>query len=103
MKINAWALATSIALVWGVSVMLVGIANLNAPPYGQAFLDLFDSVYPGYHAPTPDPMTGAGAGSAGDVVILTLYALADAFVVTLLVGLIYNFFVGRGGSKTTTA
>jgi hypothetical protein len=63
----------------------MGIANMVWPSYGEAFLQLIASVYPGYHA-------SAGIGS---VVVGTLYAFLDGAVGGLLLGLLYNALVSR--------
>ena len=85
MKINIKALGFTVALLWGGVVLLVGLGNLAFPGYGSAFLDVVASIYPGYKA-TP---------SIGDVVVGTLYAVADGFIGGLIAGWLYNLFVGR--------
>jgi hypothetical protein len=84
MRFNVPALASTSALIWAVGIFLVAIANLMAPGYGRAFLDIFASVYPGY-AP----------GGFGSVVIVTIYALADGFIWGAVFGWLYNAFAGR--------
>ena len=66
----------------GGSVLLAGIANAIWSDYAVAFLQVIDSIYPGYHA----------SGSVGDVIVGTLYAAADGAVCGLLIGWIYNRF-----------
>jgi hypothetical protein len=85
MKINVKALGFTIGLLWGGLVLLVGLGNLAFSGYGSAFLNVVASIYPGYQA-TP---------SVGDVLVGTLYALADGFIGGLIAGWIYNLFVGR--------
>jgi len=81
MRLNVKALAIAWALAWGILAMfLTGMANLVWPGYGQPFLDLMDSVYPGYKA-TP---------SFGQVMIGTLYGLLDGAVVGAVFAWIYN-------------
>ena len=63
-------------------MLLLGMANLIWPPYGVAFLQLVDSVYPGYHA-------GQGLAS---VIVGTLYAILDGAVGSLVFAWIYNRF-----------
>ena len=50
MKFNIGALALAVGLFWGGAILLVGVSNLIWPGYGQAFLQLAASMYPGYRA-----------------------------------------------------
>ena len=84
MRLSLKSLAITGAILWGGSVLLLGIANAIWPSYGVAFLQMASSVYPGYHA----------NGSAGSVIVGTLYAVADGAVCGLLSGWIYNRFAG---------
>jgi hypothetical protein len=65
MKLDIKGMAVTLGLVWGAAVLLVGIANLIWPNYGQAFLQVVASVYPGYTA----------GASVGQVILGTLYGL----------------------------
>jgi ABC-type nitrate/sulfonate/bicarbonate transport system permease component len=87
MKLNVKALAFAAAIVWAGAVFLTGIANLIWPGYGQAFLAMVASVYPGYHA----------AASFGQVIVGTVYGLVDGLVCGLIFGWLYNLFVGKPG------
>ncbi|MBI4467113.1 MAG: hypothetical protein HY656_06790 [Acidobacteria bacterium] len=83
MKLSLKGMAVSLALVWGVLAMfLTGLANLIWPGYGQAFLELMASVYPGYHA----------TASIGQVVIGALYGLVDGCVCGAIFAWLYNRF-----------
>ena len=84
MKLNVKAAAVSVALFWGAVMFLMALANLKWPSYGQAFLDLIASVYPGYKA----------TASFGQVVVGTLYAVVDGAVCGLVFAWLYNLFVG---------
>ena len=83
MKINIKALSLTVAIVWGGSILLVGLGNLMANTYGVAFLEVVASIYPGYQA----------ASSLGDVIVGTLYGLVDGFIGGLLIGWVYNRLV----------
>jgi hypothetical protein len=85
MKLNVEALAFSLAILWGLGVFLVGLANLTWSGYGAAFLKLLASVYPGYHA----------AGSFEDLIIGTLYAGLDGAVGGLIFGCLYNYLARK--------
>ena len=68
MKLDIKAMALTLALLWGaLGMFATGLANLVSPGYGQAFLDMMASVYPGY---TAEP-------SFGQVLIGALYGALD--------------------------
>ncbi len=50
MKINVKALAVASAILWGLAMLGMGLANLIWGGYGQQFLQTMASVYFGYHA-----------------------------------------------------
>ena len=79
-----YALTITSALVWGSAILVVGLANLVWSPYGGAFLELIASIYPGYQA----------AGSIGNVMVGTIYAMLDGGVGGLVFAMLYNFFAG---------
>jgi hypothetical protein len=83
MKFNTKALALSSAILWGLAMLVTGLANLIWGSYGQQFLQLMSSVYPGYHA----------TRSITDVFVGTLYGVADGFVGGAFFAWLYNQFV----------
>ena len=83
MRLSIRSLAVTFGILWGGTVLLLGMANLIWPTYGVAFLQLVDSVYPGYHA-------GQGLGS---VIVGTLYAILDGAVGGLVLAWVYNRFI----------
>ena len=85
MRLNTVAMAVAFGILWGACLLLVGVANMIWPSYGQAFLQLCASIYPGYH-----PGTGVGS-----VVIGTIYAFVDALVGGAIFGWLYNLIVGE--------
>ena len=85
MRLNITAMALAIGLIWGGCILVVGAANLIWPSYGQAFLQLCASIYPGYH-----PGTGIGS-----VVTGAIYALVDGGVGGAVFAWLYNLFAGR--------
>ncbi len=85
MKLNLKALALSLAVLWGLGFFLVGLANLIWSGYAAAFLNLLASVYPGYHA----------AGTFGDLIVGTLYAILDGGLGGLIFGWFYNSLVRK--------
>jgi hypothetical protein len=75
------ALAFVAAVIWRVlAVLLTGLANLTWPTYGREFLQVMASVYPGYRA----------ARSVGQVLVGTLYGLADGTVCANVPDWLYN-------------
>lgn len=83
MKFDIKALAFAWAILWGGAVLLVALVNLGWAGYGQNFLELLSSWYPGYHA----------ARSIVGVVTVTLYAIADGFFGGVIFAWLYNCFV----------
>ena len=84
-RLSARGLAITSALIWGGGVCLVSIVNTFNSDYGGLFLHVLRSVYPGYNADA----------SVVSIVIVTLYALLDGFVLGLLIAWIYNLVVSR--------
>jgi site-specific recombinase len=80
MKFNIRALALASAILWGGCVLLVGVANLICAGYGQHFLEMLSSFYPGYHA----------TRSFAEVAVVTFYAIVDGLVGGLVFGWLYN-------------
>ncbi len=85
MKFAMKPLVITCAVLWGAVMFFCGTANMLWPPYGETFLQLLDSVYPGYQA----------SGSFGSVVIGTLYAILDGAVGGLVFGLFYNLLIEK--------
>ncbi len=86
MKLSLRALALTSGILWALGLLMTGVCNLIWPRYGEAFLKLMASVYPGYHA----------TRSVADLIVGTLYALIDGAICGLLFGWLYNFFLGKG-------
>lgn len=80
MKLSVTAMTFGAAITWGLVVLFVGIANLAAPSYGLAFLQLISSVYPGYHA----------VATIGNVIVGTLYAIVDGAIGGAVFAWLYN-------------
>ncbi len=89
MTINVKAAAITVGLLWGVLGMFAtGVGNLVVPGYGQAFLDVMASVYPGYAA-TP---------TVGQVIIGTLYGLLYGAIAGAVFAWLYNTIAPRFSS-----
>ena len=82
MKLSIKSLTITMALFWGGTVFFVALINFLSPPYGQAFLDMVSSVYPGYKS----------VGTLSSVIVGTLYALLDGAVGGVVFAWLYNRF-----------
>ena len=83
MKLDIKAMALTGAVVWGgLALFVTGFANLIWPGYGQAFLDVAASLYPGYEA----------TASFGQVIVGTLYGALDGAFVGGVLAWVYNRF-----------
>jgi len=80
MKLSLKALSLSLGLVWAGAVFLTTLLSIFTG-YGEEFLNLIASLYPGY--------TISWAGS----IIGLIYAFVDGFICALIFGLIYNSFI----------
>jgi len=80
MKLSVKGITFSSAITWGLAVLLVGVINLQSPSYGQAFLQLISSVYPGYHP----------VATVGNVIVGTLYAIVDGAIGGAVFAWLYN-------------
>lgn len=80
MKLNTLALALASAILWGLAMLGMTLANLVSGSYGQQFLQLMSSVYPGYHA----------TRTIGEVIVGTLYGVVDAFICGAVFAWLYN-------------
>jgi ABC-type phosphate transport system permease subunit len=86
MKLSLKALALTSGILWALALFVTGIFNLIWRGYGDAFLKTMAYIYPGYHA----------AGTIGDLIVGTLYALLDGLICGLVFGWLYNSFLGKG-------
>jgi hypothetical protein len=85
MKLDKVRLGGTLAIVWGLIAFLTGIGNLIWNQYGVAFLKVMESIYPGYTF---------GRWGFWGVIVVTLYAALDGFVIGVVVAWIYNLFEG---------
>ena len=85
-RLSIRALALTGGVLWGASVLFVGLINLAVPSYGLTFLWFVSSVYPGYHAEPSFISVLIGAG----------YAVVDGLVCGAVFAWLYNFFAGLG-------
>ncbi|MBL1142523.1 MAG: hypothetical protein HND53_10865 [Proteobacteria bacterium] len=83
MKLSIKSFALSCSILWGTAILIVSSANMIWPDYGNAFLTVVASIYPGYEA-----MQGIES-----IIVGTLYALVDAGIGGGIFAWLYNFFV----------
>ena len=83
MRLSTKAVAIVSAILWGASILLVGLINLAAPAYGVNFLHGLSSVYPGFHA----------SRTVLDVLVGTGYGIVDGAVGGFLFAFLYNIFL----------
>lgn len=84
MRLSVKATALAIGILWAGCILLVGLVNLAAPSYGQAFLQLASSIYPGFQ----------NSHHFLDVLVGTGYGLVDGGIGGVILGLLYNCFAG---------
>jgi hypothetical protein len=81
MKLSIKKFSLSCSILWGSAILIVSCANMIWPAYGNVFLTVVASIYPGYEA-----MQGIGS-----IIIGTLYALVDAGIGGAIFAWLYNF------------
>ena len=86
MKLNTKALALASGILWGLAMLVTGLANLIWSSYGQQFLQTVASVYPGYHA----------TRSITEVIVGTLYGAVDGLIGGAVFAWLYNQFARQG-------
>ena len=80
MKLSVKGMAWAGALLWGGGVFVTALTNYSRASYGLSFLNVIDSIYPGYHAATGMASVLTGTG----------YALFDGAVGGALFAWLYN-------------
>jgi len=83
MRFSIKGLALASAILWGVAMLGLGLANLIWGNYGQEFLQTMASVYVGYHA----------TRSIGEVMVGALYGFVDGLIGGAAFAWLYNQFV----------
>jgi hypothetical protein len=86
MKFDVIRFGCAVASIWGLIILSAGVANLLWPAYGVEFLKLIDSIYPGYHF---------GQSGFGGVLVATLYAIIDAWVIGIVFAWFYNLIIRK--------
>jgi TRAP-type mannitol/chloroaromatic compound transport system permease large subunit len=86
MTLNTKALALTSAILWGLAMLAMSLANLIWGNYGQQFLQTMSSVYPGYYA----------TRNIAEVIVGTLYGAVDGLVGGAVFAWLYNQFAKPG-------
>ena len=81
-ELNAKNLGLTLGIIWGLALLIVTLISVPTG-YGMAFLNIFDSIYPGY------AITYVGA------IIGLVYGFIDGFVGGFLIAWIYNKLENR--------
>ncbi len=84
-RVHVKALSVAVALFWALIVLIVALGNIGLNPYGQAFLDVAASIYPGYRA----------EATLWQALLVTFYAAIDGAIAGLAVGWLYNRLAAR--------
>ncbi len=82
MTLSIKGITLACAIIWGLVMLMVSIANMVCPTYGVDFLFLMSSVYPGYEY-------GQGIKS---VIVGTLYGIVDGGIAGAIFAWLYNLF-----------
>ncbi len=85
MKFNIPAATITGGIAFAVALGACGLLNIAFEGYGQLFLDLLASVYPGYEA----------SRTIGDLIIGCLYAILDGCIAGCGLALLYNLVSSR--------
>lgn len=86
MKLAVVRFGCAVSGVWGLMVFICGVANLIWPTYAVEFLKLLASIYPGYHF---------GQWGFGGVLVATLYAIVDAWIIGVVLAWFYNWLIRK--------
>ena len=83
MTLNIKALAFTASVFLGGSFLITGLLDLAFSGYGDAWLNIAASLYPGYNGPN----------GFGSVIVVTLYGLLDGLIAGAIIGWLYNLLV----------
>ena len=82
MQLSLKAMALAVGILWGGAILFIGVLAMTSPPYGDEFMKLLSSLYPGFH----------NTGSFGDLLIGVFYGLVDGAIGGLVFAWLYNLF-----------
>lgn len=90
MRLSLKGLGLAMGILWAGCIFFVGIVNLVAPSYGNSFLLMAGSIYPGFHV----------SHSFVDVLVGTGYGFLDGGIGGVLIAWLYNCFAGGAGETS---
>ena len=90
MRVSLKAITLSSAILWGSSMLFVGLIHMAAPSYGGDFLRIMSSVYPGADT----------APTLGRVLLGTAYGFVDGAFAGAIFGWLYGAFAGGAHNGT---
>ncbi len=82
MRLSAMALAISLAILSGGSLLLTGLINLATPSFGAGVLGAMSSLHPGFQT----------THTFLNVLVGTLAGIVDGAIAGLLLAWLYNWF-----------
>ncbi len=83
MKLSIRGVSVAAGLLWGIALLFTGVLYVITGNYGEAFLNICGSVYPGFKVQP----------SMASILIGTGYALVDGAICGALFAWIYNLVV----------
>ena len=93
MKINVMGVSLTLAMFVAILMFVVGLVRLVSPDYGQAFVEVMASLYPGY----------TGPATFGQVIIGALYGALDGAIGGAVFGWLYNCCSGCFSSGSSAS
>ena len=93
MKINVKRVSLALALFVAAYMFVFGLVRLGWPDYGQAFVAVIASLYPGY----------CGSATFGQAIIGALYGALDGAIAGAAFAWLYNCCSGCLGAGSTTS
>ncbi len=85
MQLSIKAMALTASILWGGSILFIGLMSLLSPGYANEFLKIVSSLYPGFEH----------SGSLGDLLVGTVFGLIDGGICGVLIAWLYNFFAKK--------
>jgi hypothetical protein len=91
MKLSPGRFGCAVSTVWSLCVFGAGLLNLATQTYGAEFLKLLSTIYPGYTY---------GKWGFGGIIVVTLYAALDAWIMGALLAWFYNFYAKKSSKES---
>ena len=93
MRINVKSVSLTLAMFVAMLMLVVGLVRLVSPDYGQAFVEVMASLFPGY----------TGHATFGQVIIGALYGALDGAIGGAVFGWLYNCCSERRSSSSSAS